>query len=198
MSEDTLFHRLTIAVVLAIFAISGYHRHKADKVAGAVSRDAEPVPLRLALSLCGLMGFGGLLLYMVWPPALAWTMVTLPTAVRWTGLAAATASILAAWWVFRALGLNVTRTVKTRATATLVTTGPYRFVRHPLYLTGAIAFAAVSLMTQSWWFVAWIVPTLVLLMIRTKQEEQNLEARFGDAWCEYAAHTGRFIPRLTR
>lgn len=198
MSEDALFHRLAILIVTAMIGVSGYYRHRADRLGGQVARDLEPAPIRIGLSLCGLMGFGGLLAYLVWPPALAFTLVPVPVALRWAGVAIGALGAIGAWWVFRTLGANVTRTVRTRANATLVTTGPYRFIRHPLYTTAAIVFCALSLLTRSWWFAAWIVPAFLLLAIRTKQEEQHLEARFGDAWQAYASQTGRFLPKLTR
>lgn len=41
-------------------------------------------------------------------------------------------------------------------------------------------------------------PVLVLMYVRLAiQEEKDSEARFGQAWLEYAAHTPRFIPRLS-
>lgn len=42
----------------------------------------------------------------------------------------------------------------------------------------------------------WLVVGLLLLAIRTRKEEANLEASFGDDCREYAARTGRFVPRL--
>jgi len=198
MAEDALFRRIAAAVVLSLFAISLYYRARADKAGGRVTRDDEPMPIRLGLSIAGLMGFGGLLLYFVWPPPLAWTQLPIPAEFRWVGVAIAALSVPSTWWVFRTLGLNVTRTSKTRDNATLVTTGPYRFVRHPFYVNVALAFGSLSLVTRSWWFIAWIALALVLLAVRTKREEANLEARFGDAWRAYAARTGRFVPRLAR
>lgn len=198
MVEDVLFRRIAAAVIVSLFAVSIYYRNRADKAGGRVARDDEPTPLRLALSVSGLMGFGGLLLYFIWPPALDWTLLPLPTQLRWMGVAIATLSVASTWWVFRTLGLNVTRTSKTRDNATLVTTGPYRFVRHPFYVNVALAFGSLSLVTRSWWFIAWIVLALALLAVRTRREEANLEARFGDAWRAYAARTGRFVPRLAR
>lgn len=198
MAEDALFRRIAAAVVFSLFAISLYYRARADKVGGRVSRDDEPMPIRVGLSLAGLMGFGGLLLYFVWPSALAWTQLPIPAEFRWVGVTIAALSVLSTWWVFRTLGLNVTRTSKTRDNATLVTTGPYRFVRHPFYVNVALAFGALSLVTRSWWFIVWIGLALVLLAVRTKREEANLEARFGDSWRAYAARTGRFVPRLAR
>jgi len=198
MPEDVLFRRVAGAVVLALLAISIHYRHRADKAGGRVSRDDEPLPIRLGLSAFGLLGFGGLLLYFFWPTTMDWTLVSIPTPLRWAGSTVALLSVLTTWWIFRTLGLNITRTSKTRHNATLVTTGPYRFVRHPFYMNLAIAFGSLSLVTQSWWFVAWIVPGLLLLAIRSRKEEANLEARFGDAWRAYAARTGRFVPRLAR
>jgi len=198
VTEDALFRRIAAAVVASLFAVSIYYRSRADKAGGRVVRDDEPMPLRLALSFSGLMGFGGLLLYMAWPPALNWTLLPIPTFLRWAGVAIVTLSVASTWWVFRTLGLNVTRTSKPRDNATLVTSGPYRFVRHPFYVNVALAFGSLSLVTRSWWFIAWIVLALALLVVRTRREEANLEARFGDAWRAYAARTGRFVPRLAR
>jgi protein-S-isoprenylcysteine O-methyltransferase Ste14 len=198
MAEDVLFRRIAAAVVIALFAISIYYRNRADKAGGRVTRDDEPMPIRLGLSFSGLMGFGGLLLYFVWPAALAWTLLPIPDLLRWVGVVIATLSVASTWWVFRTLGLNVTRTSKTRDSATLVTTGPYRFVRHPFYVNVALAFGSLSLVTRSWWFIVWIGVALALLAVRTRREEANLEARFGDAWRAYAARTGRFVPRLAR
>ncbi len=87
-----------------------------------MTRDDEPVPIRLGLGISGLMGFGGLLLYFFWPQALDWTLLPIPAEVRWAGATVAVMSVLSTWWVFRTLGLNVTRTSKTRDNATLVTT----------------------------------------------------------------------------
>lgn len=198
MAEDVLFRRIAAAVVIALFAISIYYRNRADKAGGRVTRDDEPMPIRLGLSFSGLMGFGGLLLYFVWPAALAWTLLPIPDLLRWAGVVIATLSVASTWWVFRTLGLNVTRTSKPRDNATLVTSGPYRFVRHPFYVNVALAFGSLSLVTRSWWFIVWIGVALALLAVRTRREEANLEARFGDAWRAYAARTGRFVPRLAR
>lgn len=196
MSEDTFFRIVAAAVVIVMIGTSIYYRHRADREGGRVSRQEEPTYVRLGLSFSGLMGFGGLLAYFAFPSVLEPTMMHVPTPLRWLGLALALASALGTVWIFRTLGHNVTRTVVAREAATLVTTGPYRYVRHPLYTNGALAFTALSLVTRSWWFVAFVLVGFLLLAIRTRQEEANLEARFGDAWRRYAARTGRFFPRF--
>jgi len=195
-ADDGLFRWIALTATLSTFAISIYFRHRADMAGGRVSRDDEATPVRLGLGVSALLGFGGLLAYFISPPLMAWTMVPVPAWVRWTGVALTVAGAAGAWWIFSTLGYNVTRTARTRDRATLVTTGPYAIVRHPLYTNAALVFAALSLVTRSWWFAAWIVPALLLLAVRTRTEEANLEARFGDAWRAYAARTGRFVPKL--
>jgi protein-S-isoprenylcysteine O-methyltransferase Ste14 len=196
MADDTLFRALAAVAVVTMIGTSIYYRHRADREGGRVSRQEESSVVRIGLSLSGLLGFGGLLLYFIRPSLLQWTMVPLPAGLRWTGLALAFLSALGTVWIFRNLGTNVTRTVVARDGATLVTSGPYRFVRHPLYTNGALAFMALSLVTRSWWFAACVLAAFVLLVVRTRQEEANLEARFGEDWRRYAARTGRFLPRL--
>ena len=196
MSEDTFFRMLAAVAVVGMVGTSIYYRHRADRQGGRVGRQEEPAVVRVGLSLSGLLGFGGLLAYFAFPSLLEPTQVPVPPALRWLGLALAFASALGTVWIFRTLGSNVTRTVVAREGATLVTEGPYRYVRHPLYTNGVLAFTALSLVTRSWWFVACVLAGFILLAIRTRQEEANLEERFGDAWRRYAARTGRFLPRL--
>ena len=196
MAENTVFRILAAVLMVAMIGISIFFRHRADRTGGRVGRHVEPAPVRLGLSLSGLLGFGGVLAYFFWPSLLSWTMVTTPMWARWVGVALLATSTLVTYWIFRALGANVTRTVLTREGATLVTAGPYRFVRHPLYTNGALAFTALSLVTTSWWFLATVAIGMALLAVRTRQEEAHLDARFGPAWQAYAATTGRFLPRL--
>ena len=195
MSDDTVFRSVAAVLMATMIGISIFFRHRADQTGGRVGRHEEPAPVRIGLSLSGLLGFGGLLAYFFWPTLLAPTMLAVPVWARWGGVALLAAATLVTYWIFQTLGSNVTRTVLAREGGTLVTTGPYRFVRHPLYTNGALAFAALSLVTTSWWFMASVALGMALLAVRTRQEEAHLAARFGQAWHTYAASTGRFFPR---
>ena len=96
----------------------------------------------------------------------------------------------------KALGKNLTDTVVTRREHTLVTTGPYAFVRHPFYDTGILGVVAISLITANWFILLMGAAVMVLLIFRTKTEEENLLARFGESYREYMKRTGRFFPRI--
>jgi protein-S-isoprenylcysteine O-methyltransferase Ste14 len=196
VSEDAWFRLIALLYVVVAIAISASHRLRADKAGGRIYRSNEPPLIRHTLTLGGLALLGGLLSYLLYPRLLAWSMVPLPIGIRWTGVGLAAVTCFTTWWVFSSLGLNVTPTVVTRDAASLVTHGPYRFVRHPLYSNAVLSVLALALISTSWWFVAIIVPTLAALTVRTREEEANLEAHFGDSWRTYASRTGRFVPRL--
>ncbi len=80
----------------------------------------------------------------------------------------------------------------------LVTSGPFRFVRHPSF-SGALAlWLGAALGTLNWLlFVLWL-PLVAGKAIQARAEEELLRAKFGSVYETYARHTGRFIPRLWR
>jgi protein-S-isoprenylcysteine O-methyltransferase Ste14 len=94
------------------------------------------------------------------------------------------------------LGKNLTDTVVTRTKHTLVTVGPYRWIRHPLYTSAALLVLGSSLVAANWFFFVTGCVVMLLLVIRTRKEEENLVARFGDDYQSYMRRTGRFVPRL--
>jgi protein-S-isoprenylcysteine O-methyltransferase Ste14 len=98
--------------------------------------------------------------------------------------------------MFRSLGLNITDTVVTRREHTLITQGPYRWIRHPLYTFGALLFLSLSLVTEIWLIPLLAIPTMAILVRRTSIEEKALQKRFGKEFSLYSARTGRFFPRL--
>ena len=86
----------------------------------------------------------------------------------------------------------------TRAEHTLVTRGPYRFVRHPFYVSVALSMLANALVAANWFLLLTGALVFMLLVIRTAKEEANLRARFGAPYAGYMRRTGRFVPRRSR
>jgi protein-S-isoprenylcysteine O-methyltransferase Ste14 len=78
----------------------------------------------------------------------------------------------------------------------LVTRGPYRLVRHPLYLGELTAAMGIVLGAQHWApaLGAWLV-CLSLQLMRTMYEERSLRAEFPE-YAPYAERTKRLIPGL--
>ncbi len=83
------------------------------------------------------------------------------------------------------------------ARATLVTTGPYRFVRHPMYVGLGALLPSIALVTANALVALSGVIGVALLVKRTSTEEAKLVERFGEAYRQYASRTGRFVPRIS-
>ena len=75
----------------------------------------------------------------------------------------------------------------------LVTTGPYRFVRHPLYLTEEIALIGVFLQYASPWTVLLLLVQIAFQLRRMHNEELILTGHFPE-YAAYQRTTARLIP----
>lgn len=195
MSDDQLFRLILLAGFVIFMPIGIYHRLKA-RTGEKLDRRQEGIFILVALRLAGLAGTTGLIAYLIDPAYMAWAAVPLPVWLRWTGVGLALIAGSLLVWMFRTLGRNLTDTVVTRKQHTLVTTGPYRWVRHPMYASAALAIVGNSLVAANWYLFVVGCLALLLLVIRTRKEEQNLIAKFGDDYRNYMQRTGRFVPRL--
>ena len=195
--DPELPFRLTLLAILVIASpITGYYRVKAFKAGGKVSRDAEPPAIRWTLNLSG-FAFGVVFcLYLVDPDLVAWGRFPLPTEVRWAAAGIGVTSIPALWWILSNLSTNITRTVVARENAYLVTTGPYRFVRHPLYSFMLVSWIGLCVMIANLVMAAILVGVFSAIYLRTRIEEEHLIAKFGDEYRSYMERTGRFFPKI--
>ena len=79
----------------------------------------------------------------------------------------------------------------------LCTTGPYRFVRHPIYAGGALLFGfGLALILNSWIFLLWPILACFTWSALVRKEEKMMGAVFGEEYKRYAARTGRLLPRF--
>jgi len=195
MSNDHTFRLILLAGFVLVVPIGVWHRLRA-RTNERLDRRQEGLFVLITLRLTGLAGMTGFIAYLINPACMAWAAVPLPVWLRWVGVGFGLIAGLLLVWTFRSLGRNLTDTVVTRQEHTLVTTGPYRWVRHPLYTAAALATLANSLAAANWFFLVAGCVVLLLLVIRTRNEEQNLIARFGDDYRNYMQRTGRFVPRL--
>ncbi len=101
--------------------------------------------------------------------------------------------LLAAWGrsVMERAGTNVNPMLPTTA---LVTTGPFRRSRNPLYVALTLMYVGLGLLTNSLWVLALLVPVLLILHNGVvRREERYLEAKFGDAYRSYRARVRRYL-----
>lgn len=196
MSEN-LFRVLAAIILISSSAISIYYRRKANLDSGEkVSTKAEGGPMFLALRLTALTAFICMIAYLINPAWMTWSRVDYPEPVRWLAVGIGFLGVIFCYWIFSTIGKGISTTVATRTQATLVKSGPYRWVRHPLYVVGLFMFGAIGVIAENWLITGLIIVAFLLLTVRTKDEEKHLIAKFGDEYREYMKTTGRYLPKL--
>jgi protein-S-isoprenylcysteine O-methyltransferase Ste14 len=92
---------------------------------------------------------------------------------------------------FRRAGTNVPTY---RPTTALVTNGPYRYSRNPIYVGICLAYLGLAVLIDSAWVLAGIVPLFAVLNLGViAREEVYLEAKFGDAYRTYKQTARRWL-----
>jgi protein-S-isoprenylcysteine O-methyltransferase Ste14 len=196
--NDTLFRIFALAVFLSGAAISITYRRRAEQAGGEkISLKEEGLAIIIPLRLSGLAIWGCILAFMINPAWLTWSRLDLPEPLRWLGLALGISAVGLAYWVFSNLGNNVTSTVVTRANHRLVTSGPYRYIRHPLYMMGLISYLGFALLAENWFIALVTLLAFAVLVVRTGKEEARLLERFGSEYRAYTQRTGRFLPKIS-
>lgn len=196
MRDESVFRVVLVLGFLLVFPIALYYRLKSQASKEKLNRREEGVFILLTLRPIAVVRMMGVAAYVINPDWMAWSSVALPLWLRWLGVGVGVVAAVLLIAVFRSLGTNLTDTVVTRAHHTLVTSGPYRWVRHPFYVATALVVIADSTVTANWFLGLTGAAVIALLVIRTRIEEKKLVERFGPEYRSYAERTGRFFPRL--
>ena len=196
MTSDLPF-RIAVVVIFSLSVlVTLYFRIHAASSGEKISRKDEGSRFALILRTLGLGLFVSTVVWVISPQSLEWAAIPLGPGVRWTGAVTGVACSLLMFWTLRSLGKNLTDTVVTRTTATLITTSPYRWVRHPFYVTAALLMASVTILAANLLIGTISFFVLLMLAIRTPKEEDKLIEAFGQSYRDYMATTGRFFPRF--
>lgn len=122
-----------------------------------------------------------------------------PAWLRWTGAVVFVIGDILFAWTHQALGRLWSPMLEIQTDHRLITSGPYRRIRHPMYASFFVVIAGLSILSANWVLVlAWFAGYAILLFYRIPAEERMMIEEFGDEYREYMARTGRLIPRLHR
>jgi protein-S-isoprenylcysteine O-methyltransferase Ste14 len=195
MGDDQTFRIVLLLGLLIVLPVGLYHRIRSQASGERLDRWQEGPFILFTLRPLGLAMMAGLIAFVVSPAAMAWSSLPIPVWARWAGVVLGGVAAALLMWTLRSLGPNLTDTVVTRKEHTLITTGPYAWVRHPFYVSVALAVLANALVAANLFLFVTGGLVLALLIVRCRIEEANLAAKFGDAYRAYARRTGRFLPR---
>ena len=196
MDSDHTFRLALLTIVVLELPIAVYHRLRSHSSREPLDRRQEGWFILLTLRPLGFVMWVGVIAFLIDPSYMAWASVPLPVWMRWLGVGVCVMGGGLLAWTLGRLGKNLTDTVVTRREHTLVTRGPYRFVRHPFYDAAALFVLGIALLAANWFFPLVGAAVIALLVLRTRTEEANLLARFGAPYQAYLDRTGRFLPKV--
>lgn len=114
----------------------------------------------------------------------------------WMGVATTVLGFTFTLWARFTLGRNWSGTVTIKVAHELVRTGPYHYVRHPIYTGMIVAMAGTALARDQWKGIAAVILLWLAFSIKRLKEEQFMRQTFGVQYDDYARTTGAIIPFL--
>lgn len=129
---------------------------------------------------------------------LAWRFVPNNLATRFIGLSLILAGVALAVWARIRLGKYWSDKVVLKRDHQLVRSGPYAFMRHPIYSGVLLGVAGTALAAGEWRGIVALCLLLSAYAVKARKEERVLAGTFGDVFGMYQQQTGFFIPRFHR
>jgi len=193
---ESFFRAAFLISGMVMFAIRLYYQGKVYAQGGTLrSEEPERGLLFGAPAALFVLVFGTA--YIIKPGWPAWAFaLRFPTALRVLGVPLLASGLALLFVAHRHLGPNFSSLVRVREGHTLVEDGPYRWIRHPIYMAYVLNYVGGGLVSGNW--VLALVPTVlfaVMVALRVGQEEAALVAQFGEQYEAYMRRTGRFVPR---
>jgi protein-S-isoprenylcysteine O-methyltransferase Ste14 len=198
MQTEILF-RLLLPVLVTGFALHrGYYVKKHSQPEDTTLKKREEGIASKIAGLLGMLGFISMLFYIIQPDWLSFAHLPLPLWVRWAGVGIAAAGFSLLQWAQVTLGRSWSDTPRMMKAQTLITSGPYRSVRHPIY-TSFLLILGSSLFISSNWLIGfcWLGMTVLEVFSRIRFEESLMTEFFGEGYREYRKRTGRLFPKIT-
>lgn len=195
---NSLTFRLIFAGMLIAFVVHrGYYTRKIQHAANGVVEQPDLGRASQFASILALLALVSTLVYIFWPAGIYWSALTLPDWLRWVGIAIGLSGFILLQWAQQALGQNWSDAPQLQKSHALVTTGPYRWVRHPIYSAFVLFFTPLLLVSSSWLVGGlWLISTGLDIAARVTVEERMLTQQFGEQYRTYATRTGRILPRF--
>jgi protein-S-isoprenylcysteine O-methyltransferase Ste14 len=188
------FRATFIVLFLAWGVPRVYYRIKGR---GSVQEKVREKWALVARIFFGLPFMVGMVLYIFHPHALRRTYFPISDFWRWAGAVIFALASALMIWVHVTLGKNFSSELRIRSDQKLVTWGPYRLVRHPMYTAFFLLTIGMGLLSGNWLMGSGGLGIAVFISLRLHMEEEMMARAFGDRYRQYAAATGRFVPRLS-
>ena len=203
----TLFHWIAAIIVIASLIYLSFILTLAEWLSALVKGQAVtllperggrkyPLWTQVAIMLLGLV-LCAAMFYFLWIPLLAIPAGT-AFVLKCIGLVVYLGGCAFVLWARRTLGkmwgISTSQNVKLRDDHQIVRSGPYAFVRNPMYFGWWAAMFGLLLLYPVWMVLLMFLFSLVAFIGRARREDIVLAERFGEAWTEYKKRTKFLIP----
>jgi len=194
---ETVF-RVALPILIIAFAMHrGYYVKYHSRPEDATLKKREEGLASKISGVIGVIGFISMIAFIINPGWLAFGSLSFPSWLRWTGVALALAGFALLQWAQVTLGKSWSDTPRMLKEQTLITSGPYQFIRHPIYTAFVLILGSTLLISANWFIgLAWLGMTVLEVTSRIGFEESLMLEYFGDQYREYMKKTGRLLPRL--
>lgn len=195
---DYPFHMLFLIYWFCMAVNRAYYTGYVDAAGEAVPKLEEGITLRRLRYTLGAPFLLGAFLYLLNPAWMAWSQMDgFPLFLRWIGMALLVCSFLLYRWTHVNLDKNFTDTVYVREESRLVTSGPYAWVRHPMYVSAILVALGTGFGLANWFLgVMGLAVMFVIMYWRTPIEEEKLQRKYGEDYRRYKEKTGKFFPKI--
>ncbi len=202
MNEHNTFKLLFLVLFVLVLIVRIYFSLKQQRVgqsSWSVDEDAVKREGRWSLllrPLTFLFMLGLLALYFIEPAGSEWLHLSLPEQFRYFGAFLGFGGILMLVLTHRALAIQWSTTLQFKEDHTLITNGPYGFIRNPMYTSLSIIFIGLAVVSSFWplWILTLIMTIFFFRIVRI--EEEMMIDEFGDEYVTYIERTGRYLPRM--
>jgi protein-S-isoprenylcysteine O-methyltransferase Ste14 len=196
MNTELIF-RIALAVIEAVYTVIRiYYTRLAIQADRNFFRPRNDLR-QLVFGTVGFLNIVPVVIYILTPEQLAWAALPLPVGWRWFGIGLGLVGIFLLLWVHHTLGINFSVPGVMKEKHSLVTAGPYKWVRHPMYTVLFLITVVYFLISANWFiglvWIGWIVGTVATMV---RDEEAVLIGKFGDEYRAYMQRTGRFLPQV--
>lgn len=197
METETIFRIILPVLIISFAAHRAYTVKYHSKPENATLKQREEGIVSKLAGLLGMIGFIALVAYVINPGWVSWAGLAFPQWLRWTSLGIAILGFALLQWAQVTLANSWSDTPRMMKEQPLITSGPYRFIRHPIYSAFLVILGSTLFISSNWLIgICWAGMTILETISRIGFEEALMLEYFGDQYREYMKRTGRFFPRL--
>ncbi|HVF24563.1 MAG TPA: isoprenylcysteine carboxylmethyltransferase family protein [Anaerolineales bacterium] len=197
MQTENIFRVILPILIVGFIAHRGYYTKKSAGPENDTLKQREKDLVTKLAEVLSLAGFVAMIAYVINPPWLSWAFLSFPVWLRWFGVGIALIGFALLQWAQVTLGRSWSDTPRMMKNQALIPSGPYQFIRHPIY-TAFILILGSSLLISSNWLIGltWAGMTVLDIASRIGFEESLMVEYFGDQYRECIKKTGRLLPKL--